>query len=163
MSLHFIADLHFGHKNAVDKWRTEFSCIEEHDQTIVDNWNRQVHKQDTVFVLGDVVWNYEALDLLSTMNGKKKLLMGNHDEMKTAAYMKYFSHIYGCYQWNHHIILTHIPVHPMNMERFPYNIHGHTHGSIVEDDPRYVCVSCEQVNYTPISWDELQTKHKLEV
>lgn len=163
MSLHFIADLHLGHENAV-KWRTQFSCAEEMNQLIIDNWNNQVNKQDTVFILGDVAWNYKSLDLLSGMRGKKKLILGNHDEMKMEAYMKYFTHIYGAYEWKHKIMLTHIPVHDMNMDRFRLNIHGHLHDDLVlnpdldsmrDDDPRYINVSCEQINYTPISWDEL--------
>ncbi len=32
---------------------------------------------------------------------------------------------------------------------------------LVESDPRYVCVSAEQINLTPISWEELKVKHAL--
>ena len=47
--------------------------------------------------------------------------------------------------------LTHCPIHSMELEnnRFRFNIHGHIHEEKIEND-KYICVSCEHVNYTPI-------------
>ena len=46
-------------------------------------------------------------------------------------------------------VLTHIPVHPSQFPRFRLNIHGHLHLKVIADT-RYINVSCEQVNYTPV-------------
>jgi predicted phosphohydrolase len=65
------------------------------------------------------------------------------------------------------IFLTHVPVHPMELEyRIKRNIHGHLHDKVITQpiftrrvefipDDRYVCVSCEQVGYTPKTLKEL--------
>lgn len=58
-------------------------------------------------------------------------------------------------------ILTHIPVHPYQLEyRFKYNIHGHMHSKAL-DDPRYICVSAERVNLTPIPYETLKKEMML--
>lgn len=51
-------------------------------------------------------------------------------------------------------ILTHIPVHMDQFTRFKGNIHGHLHTKRI-DDPRYFCVSAEQVNLTPVPISEV--------
>ena len=70
------------------------------------------------------------------------------------------------------IMLTHCPIHPMELNyRFNKNIHGHIHENLVEYnftllgfklftrvDKRYVCVSCEHVNYTPKTLEQLGIK-----
>jgi calcineurin-like phosphoesterase family protein len=67
------------------------------------------------------------------------------------------------------IFLTHCPVHPMEMDyRIKKNIHGHIHEKRVmksikifgftlfsRPDNRYICVSCEHVNYSPKTLVEL--------
>jgi calcineurin-like phosphoesterase family protein len=57
-------------------------------------------------------------------------------------------------------MLTHIPVHYCELEyRFKKNIHGHMHEKVVlfndKPDSRYINVSCEQINYTPIALEEI--------
>jgi calcineurin-like phosphoesterase family protein len=71
-------------------------------------------------------------------------------------------------------ILSHIPLHPDCVgERFKRNVHGHLHGnrimidetlissshtqsgSYLQPDPRYLCVCVEQINFTPVSFDDV--------
>ena len=50
----FTSDLHFGHKNLLKFTKPRpFTTIEEHDQTIIDNWNSVVNQDDTVYVRND--------------------------------------------------------------------------------------------------------------
>lgn len=70
-SVYVIADLHLGHEN-VAKWRG-FQSIEEHDQLIIDNWNKTVNPTDTVWILGDcVLGGVDNVDKLGLLNGRKK-------------------------------------------------------------------------------------------
>ena len=145
--VYLIADLHFGHVN-VSKWRN-FESVEIHDQLIIDNWNKTVNKNDTVWILGDVAMGHEDnIDNLGLLNGYKKLILGNHDTRPSEHYLRYVERVYGAHKLNN-FILTHIPVHPSEFPRFKANIHGHLHNETI-DDPRYFCVSVEQINYTPI-------------
>jgi calcineurin-like phosphoesterase family protein len=46
-----------------------FESVEQHDELIIGNWNRLVHKHDTVWILGDITMkkqaNYAKLALLT--------------------------------------------------------------------------------------------------
>lgn len=57
--------------------------IETHDEMIVDRWNRQVRKDDRVFLLGDYAmnWDDKAEEILSRLKGEIILIIGNHDLM----------------------------------------------------------------------------------
>ena len=56
---YYISDLHFGHYNIVrldeSNGCKSFSSIEEHDNLIIENWNKVVTPQDNVYVFGDSV------------------------------------------------------------------------------------------------------------
>jgi calcineurin-like phosphoesterase family protein len=52
-------------------------------------------------------------------------------------------------KWLPGILLTHIPVHPSELRRGVLNVHGHLHARSV-GDARYVCVSLEQTNFSPV-------------
>ncbi len=53
--------------------------------------------------------------------------------------------------------MTHIPIHEASKSRFAANIHGHLHTNVI-NDPWYINVSVEQIDFTPISWDVLVDK-----
>ena len=48
------SDLHFGHKNILEYDKRPFSSIEEHDESLIENWNSLVRPQDLVYCLGDI-------------------------------------------------------------------------------------------------------------
>lgn len=132
---------------------------------MVENWNKVVRPVDKIYHLGDVVINRKSLPILGRLNGKKRLVRGNHDIFKTADYLPYFDEIYGIRVFSDlGVVLTHVPIHPESLERWKYNIHGHLHANKVPDpknrfrpDPRYICVSVEQINYTPVELESLLT------
>lgn len=153
-----IADTHFGHKKIVQftnnngKPIRPWPSVEEHDEALIENWNRVVNKKDTVYHLGDFSIPKSGLEAAKRLNGNITLIKGNHDPYRMREYVGAFFDIQGTLEKDN-IILTHIPIHPDCIERWAGNIHGHLHtGSI--DDPRYLCVSCEQINFTPLSWDQ---------
>lgn len=161
----YIGDTHFWHYNII-KFQPvlrPFSSIEEHNEYIVECWNKRVQPSDLVWHLGDVLFgkaNETHVEILSRLNGRKRLVMGNHDQYFNdeliTKIMPHFERIYGVAQ-AHGCVLTHIPVHPNQFHRYKANIHGHTHSHNIEDK-RYINVSCEQIGLTPISWDELKLK-----
>ena len=146
--VYVIADTHFGHRKVVEfrPWAT----VEEHDRVLVERWNATVNKHDTVWHLGDVcLGGRDKLAILATLNGVKKLVLGNHDVYPRDSYAPYFSKIYGAAEWND-CILTHIPIHPYQLDvRYRLNVHGHMHAATIQGDNRYRCVSAEQTDYRP--------------
>lgn len=128
------------------------------DLAMITNWNNVVKKDDIVYHLGDVTLarKPEALQILYRLNGRKILVKGNHDIFSINEYIKHFEDVVGTASIDG-MVLSHIPLHPNHAERWSANIHGHTHSYSVRGqypgtkDPKYFCVSVEQINYTPIS------------
>lgn len=163
----FIGDLHLGHVNMAIK--RGFKTVEDHDNHIIQCWNSVVHKRDTTWILGDVTMeSSKSYYLLNYLNGIKKVVLGNHDMSKDIPeLLKYVKGVSGMVKYKG-IWLTHCPIHPMELEyRVSRNIHGHIHeykvmkfeeigfSDVWGPDDRYHCVSCENVDYTPKTLEEL--------
>jgi calcineurin-like phosphoesterase family protein len=151
--VYVISDLHLGHLNMALK--RGFSSVEEHDQYIIDQWNKVVKKRDTVYILGDITMEKTAsYHLLDKLLGIKKVALGNHDKPQhVPELLKYVSSVFGSFKYKG-CILTHIPIHECEIDRFRYCIHGHVHEKSLSD-PRYKNVSAEVLEYTPILISEL--------
>lgn len=155
-----IGDTHFGHQNILSfevdgKPLRPFDSLLEMHMTIIENWNNIVGPNDKVYHLGDVAWSKAGLRLMGLLNGKKRLIRGNHDLMKLSMYREFFQEVYGVRQING-VWLTHIPMHESCMEerRAKLNVHGHLHARVI-DSPKYFNASVECINYTPVPFDEL--------
>ena len=160
------ADLHLSHRGIVTFLREDgitkerpWDNIHEMDEAIIKNWNSVVTPRDKVIVLGDVAINRSALPLLGRLNGQKVLVPGNHDVFRASEYLEYFNDI-KAYAIVDKFVCTHIPLHPNELHRWRANIHGHLHSNNVKLpdgrlDNRYICVSLEQINFTPVSVENI--------
>ena len=150
-----IGDTHFGHKKIIEfeAGNRQFATIEEHDEALIANWNGAVGPKDTVWHLGDVLFGSHSFAVLPRLNGIKKLVMGNHDRYPIARYVEHFSQIVGAAEIRN-CVLTHIPIHESQFRRYKANIHGHLHSRKL-DDSRYICVSAEHINLTPVALDDI--------
>lgn len=169
MTTFLAADTHLGHRLMEE--RRPWDTLEEHDEAIIERWNSVVRANDIVWHLGDVAMNRNKLHLAGRLNGRKKLVMGNHDTHPIAEFLEIFEEVRAC-KVLHDMILTHIPVHEAQLRRFGVNVHGHTHGHRVMHvpypenglgfdnniDPRYICVSMEQIDYTPVSIEKIRSR-----
>ncbi len=152
---YFISDTHFGHSKVYEgkQARVWANNSEDGDEYMINKWNSVVKTNDTVYHLGDVAFPKKSLEILSKLNGKKILIKGNHDIYPLKYYFKYFHDIRGAYEFEN-IIFTHIPVHIREKKRWKMNVHGHLHNDTI-DDIFYKNVCVEQINATPIHFDEL--------
>lgn len=149
----FISDLHLGHKNMAIKRR--FNDVYEHDEYIIEQWNKVVQKRDVTYVLGDITMEKPDYYILDALNGIKYVILGNHDmRQHVPELLKYVDGVAGMIKYKHNYILTHCPIHPSEMDRFCYNIHGHVHEHSLKDK-RYINVSAEVIDYTPKLLKEL--------
>ncbi|MCP3683351.1 MAG: hypothetical protein GY861_11740 [bacterium] len=154
----FISDTHFGHR-AICKYRSEFKTPEEHDETIVTNWNKVVNKRSFVWVLGDMCIknkDYDMDKLISRLNGTIYLITGSH------CHLPYYNHnkivVRNGLTKKYGYWLSHCPIHPTEL-RGKKNIHGHVHYKSLPDN-NYINVCCEVINYKPISLEEIRKKEK---
>lgn len=159
---YYLADTHFGHGDAILRFRPQFSTWQEHDQYIVDQINAVVNPTDSLYLLGDIVIRtpgYAALDAINCRN--IYLVQGNHDGERCVLPTRYkeVSSAKPCRIDKVSGVITHIPVHPQCLDRWVFNIHGHLHDEVI-DDPRYVCVSCEQTDFRPVNLDWIRNKLK---
>lgn len=176
----FTSDSHFGHKNILEyePIARPFSTLEEMHEVLIERWNSVVASQDIVYHLGDFAFGRHNVAIGSKLNGRKKLVMGNHDTYPTADYLAYFDKLYGVVFWER-CVLSHMPVHPNQLgARWMLNVHGHLHSRVVMSneivapdkeypmnwlmvpDKNYLNVSCEQNNLTPIHSDVIRQRLK---
>lgn len=188
ISTWFASDHHIGHKNILEyeKEYRPFSTIEEMRETIIERHNAVVKPNDIVYFLGDFAFGKHNIHHAGRFNGKKKLILGNHDTYPSSEYLTYFDKLYGVVFYER-CVLSHMPVHPNGLgARWMLNIHGHLHskkvkraigmmmdvpqedGRIVtistpigeDTDPNYFNVSVEQNNLTPIHRDVIMERLK---
>lgn len=82
--IYTISDTHWWHSNILKLMpqTRKFSSIEEMNQTLIDNWNSAVSKEDTVYFLGDLAFcgTQKIETILKQLNYKKLIMIkGNHD------------------------------------------------------------------------------------
>lgn len=164
------ADHHIGHANICNfkrddgSWLRPFRTIEEHDEYIIAAHNRLVDPGDRVYLLGDVCIKRSFLHRLGRLNGRLVLVKGNHDIFNLKDYLPYFddirSYVVQKDHDGHKVIMSHIPIHPESLGEKGTNIHGHLHYRSL-DDPRYVCVSLEHTDYSPIEVHQALSLRKL--
>lgn len=171
----FISDTHFSHDGVCRFTRNDGSPLRpwndvmEMDEVLIDNWNKVVKKDDLVIHVGDVCFSGQRYDIIMPrLKGRKHLIRGNHDLFSEGRYQRYFQKVLGIKVLDQYAI-THVPIHPESMARWKGNIHGHLHSNNVtllskktgealtgRNDPRYFNVSVEQINYTPINFEEIK-------
>jgi calcineurin-like phosphoesterase family protein len=161
MSAFVTSDLHLGHTkilslvNPDGSFVRPFSSIEEMHETLIERFNEIVHPKDRLYILGDVVIPRSALKLLDKFNGKKVLILGNHDIYRAKDYLRYFDDVRGAF-YREGLVFTHIPVHPANLVgRYIGNVHGHLHGHEVKGDNgaadrRYFNACLERNDFSPV-------------
>ena len=147
------ADSHFGHENIIRFCNRPFTNVQEMDDMLVKFWNETVSKNDLVIHLGDfALGNKEYIEnMVSRLNGRKMLVMGNHDTYNPQFYrdagfaeVSKFPIIFEKFY-----MLSHEPL--LLSETTPFfSAFGHVH-----NDSKYVdtltskCVCVERTNYRP--------------
>ena len=129
---------------------------------MVDKWNSVVKQGDKIYHLGDVFFgpkkDFESL--WPRLKGSKRLILGNHDDVKYMSSGGFFQKVDLWRVWQDKpLLFSHVPVHPdciqeRILDAGGINIHGHTHLNGSPEGPyRSVCV--ELNNYTPVNLEEL--------
>lgn len=165
MTIFVTSDLHLGHRNILNfldeqgKHFRNFQDVEEMNELIVKNWNDTISDSDIVYNLGDVYFG-DGYKHLSRLKGRKRLILGNHDDGKDSNLWPHFQKIL---MWRifkeEDAVLTHVPVHSSSMFKVHYNIHGHIHEK-KSPGPFYINASVEAQDYRPKLLSELIQNRK---
>lgn len=131
------------------------------DERLLDNWNSVVSSKDIVYHLGDVYFG--RTDVLEKLNGRKRLIMGNHDNGKDKRLQSIFQKIT---MWRMFpeldVVLTHVPIIIPERAKYNFNVHAHLHQN-QSPTPWHISASVEQNNFTPVALEELLDRRKKEI
>ena len=129
--VYFTSDLHLGHESVIRMQNRPFCSTEEMNEVLIANYNSIVHKNDTVYILGDIshrIGVTYANELISRLNGKKYLIKGNHDKKFDETLFEEIRDFMTVSINGHHIALMHYPM--LSWPRSHHGsimLHGHIH------------------------------------
>lgn len=170
---HFASDHHFCHKNIISYCNRPFIGVDHQISELVRRHNETVSPDDHTLFNGDLFINSQISDVLSRMNGKKTLVVGNHDMKMTTTKLlslgfesvhrvSLFDEIDGtpvCYNHFPHVEgyegEKYVNLRPL-YEPDTILIHGHTHS--VEKTSRHhtVHVGVDAWDYRPATFVEVR-------
>lgn len=181
---YYISDLHFDHTNVIKFDNRPFKDVEEMNNTLINNWNSVVKKNDIVYVLGDFCFgNTERTnELFNQLSGKIILIRGNHDRIlhtqanknKVLQMVDYKEVKDTAFGKEYRVYMSHYFMPLFRSHRYPNSVHlyGHVHNSdewefckeVAEQtknryktDAKYFNVGCmlDYINYTPRTLEQI--------
>lgn len=165
--IYYIADPHLGHENIIHLCGRPFSCVEEMDRAIIDNWRAVVKPNDDIYVLGDLIFKSQDPEAyLKQLTGKIHLIKGNHDTfLKNKELEKYFASIDGLLtiaDEGRRVFLCHYPVAEWpGYFRSAIHLFGHIHNNrnkaceIMEALPNCYNVGVDCIGFTPLTLTQI--------
>lgn len=163
------SDLHFGHDRGFLYEPRGFENIEDHDETVIQNWNSIVEPEDEVYILGDLMLNNNehGIECIKRLNGHLHIIYGNHDT--DARKTLYESLGFEIHRWaevikyrKYNFYLSHFPTMTGNLEaeslhQCLINLYGHTHQqfNFYQDIPFMYHVGLDSHNNYPVLLDDI--------
>lgn len=165
MSTWFTADWHLGHANVLRfEPHRPWANTEEMAEALIQEYNSCVGTEDEVWFLGDFAYRCpksKAQAWLDRLNGRKHLIMGNHDKKlgdrlvgwEDVSLMQILT------LGHFRVTLCHYPLASWLGQRYKQgiNLHGHSHGKTPRVPLRIdVGIDTPEFRFRPCSWDEIQ-------
>jgi calcineurin-like phosphoesterase family protein len=168
MTVYLSADSHFSHTNILKFCNRPFANIDEMNSALVTNWNAVVTDDDSVWHLGDFCW-HGSEHFFHRLNGKKHLIIGNHDGRKTLT-LPWASQPRDYHEMklidgegiSHELVLSHYPFEEWNRYyKGSIHLYGHVHARKLNDcsKPRFD-VGVDNCNFAPITLDQILARLK---
>lgn len=170
MKKYYISDLHLFDRKIIKSAHRPHKNLEEMHTDIIIKWNKKVSKNDIVYIIGDIgapdnnKEKFEIIKILKSLNGKKILIIGNHDReiirdtsfKKCFAAIKEYCRILDNYK---RVILFHFPIEDWEgKSKGTIHIHGHIHNKNINFMKNRYHAGCDVQNFTPVSLNELINK-----
>ena len=152
----FTADLHLSHRNIIKYCNRPFSSVEEMNNTIINNWNKKVNDNDTVYILGDLAFG-RCNEELSVMKGEKILIIGDHDidiDIRAGFRLQKFALLNAKFD-GQYITLCHWCMRVWAKSHYnSWQLFGHSHGQLPSIGKSHD-VGVDANNFSPLSLDEI--------
>ncbi|MGO9744386.1 MAG: hypothetical protein ACLPN5_23265 [Roseiarcus sp.] len=161
-ALFFTSDTHFGHTFALTKRKRPFPSLGAMDEHMIARWNATVGPDDEVHHLGDLAHKQHPniAGVLSRLEGRIHLILGNNDDRATLAATGRFATIAEMREIivdGRNVFLCHYPLREWpNDWRGSWHLFGHVHGKH-DDDPNGLSldVGVDSHGFRPISFAEV--------
>lgn len=146
------------------------------DEALVTNWNSRVHKNDTIYIVGDLMFRAElsSNEYLDRLKGKKHLIIGNHDKhwMKKTDLQAHFisvEHYMEISDGKRKLVFCHYPMMTWNgAAKGAYLIYGHIHNNqnsaywpLLRTMENALNAGTDINGYRPVVFDELLENNTL--
>ncbi|MQY46108.1 hypothetical protein GAO09_08570 [Rhizobiales bacterium RZME27] len=174
---YYISDTHLMHARLLTMQPRDFASIDEHDEHIVRRWNAVVRDIDHVYHLGDFAFSLSrnadrVREIFSHLNGRKFLVIGNHDTDKRGALHPTLAAL----DWaarpeqalrtrdgGHEVYLSHYAARTWpGQHHGSVHFYGHSHGKMPSyGRSRDVGVDLPDVDFTPRTFAELTAHMEL--
>lgn len=157
----FTSDTHFCHSNIIKYSNRPFQNVVDMNVALIVNWNERVGTDDLIYHLGDFGFGKLNIlqDIFDGLNGKKRLILGNHD--KVARQLKgweYINHYDEINIEDQHIVLFHYAQRVWNRSHYgSIALFGHSHG-LMPGNSQSLDVGVDCWNYCPINFVEIQQR-----
>lgn len=174
----FTADSHFRHARVAE---IRGHAVEEHDELLIELWNKAVTPRDEVWHLGDVTIKsfQEVKPLLQRLNGTIHLITGNHDSCwpghrQSHRHQREWLEVFASVQayarrrvGKRQVMLSHLPYagggdHTETERHAEFRLrdngswllHGHVHDAWRQRG-RMINVGVDVWDMAPVSWSKL--------
>ncbi|HEU4807805.1 MAG TPA: hypothetical protein VFT01_06045, partial [Homoserinimonas sp.] len=84
MTTWWTSDTRFSHVNIIRYSKRPFADVDEMNRALIKKWNDRVAPDDVVWHLGDLALGRDIraqVAMTSVLNGRRKLVPGNHDRV----------------------------------------------------------------------------------
>ena len=130
--VYFTSDWHIGHSNVLQFSQRPFKDLEHMHEVLANNYNSVVPPNGTGYFLGDMGFGNGAVlrDIITSLNGKKILILGNHDRGAVSMERLGFDivlHSASMLIANETVTMSHCPLRGVTREDV-IGMHGHQEG-----------------------------------
>ena len=174
----FSSDLHMYHTNIIKFCNRPFKTAHEMNEALINNFNEVVMPNDKLYIMGDFGFasRDRLLDVAGRLNGRKHLILGNHDKTirkNLKAFEAHFESI-GDYLeiWcpdpdakgnKQRIVMFHYPMLSWSGSRHgSWALVGHAHGNVNDWHSKTTSldVGVDNNNYYPFSYEQIKNLMK---
>lgn len=173
--IYYTADLHLGHANVIRHCSRPFQNADEMDAVLIKKWNAKVHRDDTVYIVGDFLFRAKkpAEEYLAGLIGKKHLIIGNHDKtwmnkVDLSQWFESVSPMLFITDAGIPVTLCHYPMMSWpGISKGGYMVYGHIHNNtdadywpLIASREQMLNAGVEINGFTPVSLAEMITNNQ---